>query len=298
MEKVRLPSFFLRLRPEPRPRDPCPELRPRRNAFLQTESTAGTTAVLCCARGPALWVAHVGGERAEPSSRHLPHSRVFLLLADSRAILGSYDGSTYTSLTTDHKPDDCIERDRIERAGGVVIIDRYSSIDLVDSRVGLASTWTTLNMSRALGDCWSRNPETEEFVVSSTPDVRMHSVSLSDDFAVLCSDGVSFVLTDQDIVEFVARELRRQTPARKSRRSNGSTGLQETADTLKLRTGDKAHRAAERLCDLALARWASKYPASNADNISAVVLVFRPYAAAAEPERSPARKRARPSAAD
>ena len=81
-----------------------------------------------------------------------------------------------------------------------------------------------LNMSRALGDCWSRHPLTGIRLVSPEPDITRHTLARTDRFLLLYSDGVSGVLTDDEACRFVADELRvmdaaRITGRRGSRRS-------------------------------------------------------------------------------
>ena len=121
-----------------------------------------------------------------------------------------------------------------------------------------------LNMSRALGDCWSRHPLTGIRLVSPEPDITRHTLARTDRFLLLYSDGVSGVLSDDEACRFVADELRvmdaaRITGRRGSRRS-------ET---------NRATRVAERLADYALQKWHDKFGGNaTADNVSVVLAIF------------------------
>lgn len=242
------------------------------NATLRAPSTAGTTAVLCIIRdvGDLIDVAHVG---------------------DSRAVVGRgppddvSDGEPCcraVNLTTDHKCHDIDERRRIEAGGGRVYI--YGGArGPVDSRVGLPRLKADcaiqmkrqkvsgeivdlpfLNMSRALGDCWSRHPLTGIRLVSPEPDVTRHTLAVRDRFLALYSDGVSGVLTDDDACRFVADELRVMDATHKTGRRASRTSK-----------ANRARRVAERLADYTLTKWHDKFGGNaTADNISVVLVLF------------------------
>ena len=251
------------------------------NATLRAPSTAGTTAVLCIVRdvGDLIDVAHVGDSRAVVG-RRLGGDDV----SDGDELTPPQRGRACraVNLTTDHKCHDVDERRRIEAAGGRVYV--YGGArGPVDSRVGLPRLKADcsiqmkrqkvtgeivdlpfLNMSRALGDCWSRHPLTGIRLVSPEPDITRHTLARTDRFLLLYSDGVSGVLSDDEACRFVADELRvmdaaRITGRRGSRRS-------ET---------NRATRVAERLADYALQKWHDKFGGNaTADNVSVVLALF------------------------
>lgn len=79
----------------------------------------------------------------------------------------------------DHKPNTVSERERIEKAGGVVV---------------WAGTWRVggvLAVSRAFGDRPLKR------YVLATPDVCVQTLSFEDEFVVMASDGVWDVLSNQ-----------------------------------------------------------------------------------------------------
>eukprot|EP00096_Caligus_rogercresseyi_P009619 TRINITY_DN3291_c0_g1_i1.p1 TRINITY_DN3291_c0_g1~~TRINITY_DN3291_c0_g1_i1.p1 ORF type:complete len:350 (+),score=77.95 TRINITY_DN3291_c0_g1_i1:25-1074(+) len=127
----------------------------------------GSTATLALIRdGYELVVAHVG---------------------DSRAIL-CRDGDSKT-LTSDHCPSRPDEKERIKSLGGTVVADEIGR-HLVNKR---------LSMSRSLGDF-----ELRPFGVISEPDItRLRIKHSKDQFLVLVTDGITFVLSDKEIVETI-----------------------------------------------------------------------------------------------
>ncbi len=129
----------------------------------------GTTATLALIRdGYELVVAHVGDSCA-------------LLCRDGRA----------RRMTEDHCASHPDERRRIEAAGGRVDADNIGR-HLVNGR---------LAMSRSLGDL-----DLKPFGVTCAPDVRRRSLKHGKDrFLVLFTDGVSHVLTDEEVLETVAK---------------------------------------------------------------------------------------------
>jgi len=122
----------------------------------------------------------------------------YLILAncgDSRAVC-CVNGKP-ALVTQDHKPSNPPERERIEKAGGSVVIQRVNG---------------SLAVSRALGDFEYKNvegktpteqlvsPEPEFFIKPLLPD--------QDQFLVLACDGVWDVMTNEDICDFVSARLK------------------------------------------------------------------------------------------
>ncbi|MCO5606415.1 hypothetical protein L7F22_060603 [Adiantum nelumboides] len=134
--------------------------------FLQEEINqkhdAGSTASTAILVGDRLLVANVG---------------------DSRAVVCR--GSTAYALSEDHKPNRKDERQRIEKAGGVVI---------------WAGTWRVggiLAVSRAFGDRFLK-----QFVVAE-PELQEETIDDGVKFLILASDGLWDVVSNQDAVTLV-----------------------------------------------------------------------------------------------
>ena len=122
--------------------------------------TAGTTVALVIIRGNKLYVAHVG---------------------DSAVFMGTGDDDSpivnCRELTEDHKPESIKERKRIELSGGSVVAK--SGVNrVVWERPKIAHSGPVrrsteldkipfLAVARSLGDLWSWNRRTEQFVVSA-----------------------------------------------------------------------------------------------------------------------------------
>ncbi|KAI1700850.1 protein phosphatase 2C domain-containing protein [Ditylenchus destructor] len=151
--------------------------------YIKDDSTAGTTATCAIFREGKLFFGHVG---------------------DSAIIRVSSEG-TGKMLTQEHKPD--LERDRVEALGGTVMCK--GGTWRVARRVSNPSTGEfmadvpKLNMSRALGDFWSKDPTTGEYAVSPEPDVDVVQLYSHDKFIVLVSDGVTAVLEPKGFVELL-----------------------------------------------------------------------------------------------
>lgn len=114
---------------------------------------------------------------------------------DSRGIL-CRNGQEFFS-TTDHKPYNDPERARIERAGGTVMMQRVNG---------------SLAVSRALGDFdYKRNDTVKptEQLVSPEPEITITERDPSgDQFLLLACDGIFDVMTNEDVVSFVSKQLK------------------------------------------------------------------------------------------
>ena len=114
-------------------------------------------------------------------------------LGDSRAIL-CRSGAVYFS-TLDHKPSNPEEKQRIQDAGGNVMIERVNG---------------ALAVSRALGDYEYKQlagKKSYEQLVSPLPEVTVKRLDPTDEFLVLACDGVWDVMTNQDLYSFVRYQL-------------------------------------------------------------------------------------------
>ena len=114
---------------------------------------------------------------------------------DSRCVVGS--GGSTTPLSEDHKPDNEIERLRIESAGGWV--------DMNTKRVN-----GDLALSRAFGDFSYKNRDdlpAEQQKVSCEPDIRSHERSSEDDILLLACDGLWDVFSSSAAIEFARETL-------------------------------------------------------------------------------------------
>jgi len=133
--------------------------------FLKTSASSceepgkdsGCTAVLAALHGNQLYVANAGDSRCVLSRR-------------GKAI----------DMSIDHKPEDDVERERIEKAGGKVT---------GDGRVNGG-----LNLSRAFGDhAYKTNPEfnLKEQMITAFPDIKKATIKPGrDEFMVLACDGI------------------------------------------------------------------------------------------------------------
>lgn len=96
---------------------------------------------------------------------------------DSRAFL--FDGERrVVPLSRDHKPTVAEERERIEKAGGVIASGRINSV---------------LNLSRAIGDLeykTNRMKKVSEQMISAFPEVRVYDIEKKPLFLIMGCDGI------------------------------------------------------------------------------------------------------------
>lgn len=140
----------------------------------------GCTAVACLIRTDDIVVANAG---------------------DSRAVLSR--GGHAVDLSRDHKPNLSMEGARIANAGGYVTKQRCGTQTIHRVNGQLA-------VSRAMGDLrFKSNPdlEPEEQIVSCMPEVRVCRRRPKDEFLVIACDGIWDVLTSQDVVDRVQKDL-------------------------------------------------------------------------------------------
>ncbi|XP_060929181.1 protein phosphatase 1D-like [Limanda limanda] len=158
-------------------------------------STSGTTASVVVIRGNRMYVAHVG---------------------DSAVVLGIQDDPSLpfiraVEVTQDHKPELPRERERIEGLGGSVI--KKSGVNRVVwkrprlSHNGPVRRSTVIDqipflaVARALGDLWSYDFYSGEFVVSPEPDTSVVTLDpRKHRYIILGSDGLWNMVPPQEAV--------------------------------------------------------------------------------------------------
>jgi serine/threonine protein phosphatase PrpC len=123
-------------------------------------------------------------------------SHVYLInCGDSRAIFCS--DNQVVSSTVDHKPINQNERERIQNAGGSVMIQRVNG---------------SLAVSRALGDYEYKSVEGRgpcEQLVSPEPEIYVRERSLEkDEFVCLACDGIWDVMTNENLKEYIHSRLK------------------------------------------------------------------------------------------
>ncbi|XP_066480657.1 protein phosphatase 1B isoform X1 [Tiliqua scincoides] len=122
-----------------------------------------------------------------------PEHIYFINCGDSRAVL--YRNGQVCFSTQDHKPCNPREKERIQNAGGSVMIQRVNG---------------SLAVSRALGDydykCVDGKGPTEQ-LVSPEPEVYEIVRAEEDEFIVLACDGIWDVMSNEELCEFVKSRL-------------------------------------------------------------------------------------------
>lgn len=119
---------------------------------------------------------------------------------DSRAVLSR--GGQAVSLSEDHKPDNAIEKERVQAAGGEVKFGRVNG---------------DLAVSRAVGDFVYKRCETQPAdrqAVTAFPEIKAFERDPADEFVILACDGIWDVMSSQQVVSKVLDLLRNGRPTR------------------------------------------------------------------------------------
>ena len=123
-----------------------------------------------------------------------PQHIFFANCGDSRGILSRDNKVVFATL--DHKPINPEEKERIQNAGGSVMVQRVNG---------------SLAVSRALGDFEYKNVQGKgpcEQLVSPEPEIFAETRSDQDEFIVLACDGVWDVMTNDEVADFVRSRMR------------------------------------------------------------------------------------------
>jgi serine/threonine protein phosphatase PrpC len=139
-------------------------------------------------------------------------------VGDSRTVLCRENNAV--ALSHDHKPSGAEERSRIVAAGGevrAVMLDRAAFCCFQAKKVphGAERLWPGgFSVSRAVGDIDYKDLRRKKAnvinVLIHRPDITVTSVSPRDQFVICGSDGLWDVLTNQQAVDFVLKELKRR----------------------------------------------------------------------------------------
>ena len=125
-------------------------------------------------------------------------------VGDSRAVLCR--NGTALELTEDHKPNNALERARIEARGGKVVWCGLSDDEGKPvQHSGVYRVNGNLALSRAVGD------RSERPAVTAEPDTRCVPLLDKDNYIVLASDGVWDVMSSKDVIRFIQNKLRKGT---------------------------------------------------------------------------------------
>jgi serine/threonine protein phosphatase PrpC len=109
---------------------------------------------------------------------------------DSRSYIFTSEGNAI-AMSTDHKPDQDIEKSRIQKAGGYVSEGRVND---------------NLNLSRAIGDLeYKKNPalKPEQQIISAFPDVVSKPIEPNQKFVLIGCDGIWETLSAKDICTLI-----------------------------------------------------------------------------------------------
>ncbi|EGG25224.1 protein phosphatase 2C [Cavenderia fasciculata] len=113
-------------------------------------------------------------------------------VGDTEVVLSS--GSKASALSTMHLPTNEMERERVEKAGGVII------------QCGTLRVNGVLAVTRAMGD---RNLKD---VITCLPDTKIHHLTPADQFLVIATDGLWDVMKHQEVVDYIIQQNQEKQP--------------------------------------------------------------------------------------
>lgn len=188
-------------------------------------------------------------------------------VGDSGVVLGIQDDPKddfirAVEVTQDHKPEHPKERERIEGLGGSVM-NKSGVNRVVWKRPRLTHNGPVrrstvidqipfLAVARALGDLWSYDFFSGEFVVSPEPDTSVHILDpQKHKYIILGSDGLWNMIPPQDAISMC-----------------------QDQEEKKYLMGDHGQSCAKMLVNRALGRWRQRM--LRADNTSAIVICISP----------------------
>ncbi|OMJ92495.1 hypothetical protein SteCoe_4733 [Stentor coeruleus] len=128
---------------------------------------------------------------------------------DSRAVVSSHNGAKIHRLTTDHKPSDSNEYNRIIMAGGSIKSQNYpitnSQMIRIEENCSRVEPGN-LAVSRAFGDSNVKNTK----IIIPDPEIRSFRLTEEFDFIVMASDGIFDKISDRDVVDVVWKSFKKQ----------------------------------------------------------------------------------------
>ena len=177
-------------------------------------------------------------------------------IGDSRAVLGR--AGIAIPLSIDHKPNNPLERKRILSCGGS--IKWCGAVDLKGRPIrntGIYRVNGNLAISRAIGD------RSERPHVCSDVDIFSYDLDETDDFIILASDGIWDVLSSQDVVSFIQKNV----PSYREDYSIPSENINKRSrrDQLYTKDANSSENIARDLCEHAM-------NLGSTDNISVVIV--------------------------
>ncbi|CAI9779715.1 unnamed protein product [Fraxinus pennsylvanica] len=159
------------------------------------DSYCGTTAITALVLGRHLLIANVG---------------------DCRAVLCRK--GVAVQLSQDHRPSCQLERQRVENLGGIIEYEFLNG---------------ELAVTRALGDWYMKLPLGSASPLTAEPDIQRTLLSEDDEFLIIGCDGIWDVMSNQEAVSLVRRELRHtHNPHQCARELVNQALRQDTGDNL------------------------------------------------------------------
>jgi len=113
-------------------------------------------------------------------------------LGDCRMVI-IYNNGSFKQITTDHKPDDIIEKKRLKKMGGKIYKDSEGTYRIGD-----------LSLSRAFGD------EDNAPYISQIPDVYIYKITSDTKFIVMACDGLWDVIENKSLYKLLEESKKKE----------------------------------------------------------------------------------------
>ena len=159
-------------------------------------------------------------------------------LGDTRFVLCDAETGQAHPLTQLHHPDEPTELERLSRQGAGVVTDSFGEVRFMG----------TLANTRSFGDT-----QTKRYGMTAEPDVHTHILRGSSfAFVVGFSDGISGVMSDQEVVDECCRARHPQDAARRVMKYADDLGSDDNATVIcvPLKGWDKRDTAHDHTCSL------------------------------------------------
>jgi len=170
-----------------------------KNSFLQLDCKLAQAAKTMDVRDPA-HPDKMGCTAAACLVRR--HDLIVANAGDSRVVLGRRGRAL--ELSEDHKPGSSKELARIKAAGGMVVEQQIGPQEVIHRVNGI------LSLSRSIGDHRFKKDETRsqaDQIITCLPDIKTFCRQLDDDFLIIACDGIWDVLSSQEVVDRVQKNL-------------------------------------------------------------------------------------------
>jgi len=133
-----------------------------------------------------------------------PNQIYLINCGDSRGFIVG-DNNQIKITTKDHNPEDPSEKQRIEKAGGILKPREFQISG--KKYVSSSTAKSCLAMSRSFGDYFLKTNDQCEQIIIAEPDIFVYNRSFHDEFLVLATDGIWDKIKNEELKQFIHYRL-------------------------------------------------------------------------------------------